>query len=274
MNEHQSVIYLSEIIHLEKPNEFKIHLAVKNKNGDQPLDDFLNDFNNWKGWNSYRKGKDRFPRKYIFSMMDFYPQSGVWLFGGIFKILQRYDDKYEIELSELFSNMIGRLKIYFPYTSRTRNLNFERHFQKMSVHEILPKVYEGEEFRGFENIRMSFNELQIIFQKQRLDWKTALQSVSGIYLIVDKSNGKKYVGSAHGSGGIWSRWAQYISSGHGENKELKGLIHNNGIEHARKNFQFSLLEYMPASVSNDVIGRRESYWKKVLLSNEFGYNSN
>lgn len=274
MKDNQRVIDLSEIIQLDHQNEFKIHLAVRSTDGNQPLDAFLSDFNIWKGWNSYRQGKDRFPRKYIFSLMDFYPQSGVWLFGGIFKILERHEDRYEIELTDLYSNMIGRLKIFFPYTSRSRNLHLERYFHEMSVHEILPKVYDGEVFQGYENIRLSFNELQTIFKKQRIDWKTALENVSGIYLIVDKSNGKKYVGSAYGSDGIWSRWSQYISSGHGNTKDLKGLIQNKGVEHAQKYFQFCLLEYMPASVSNDVVHRRESHWKRVLLSGEFGYNSN
>ncbi|REL32987.1 GIY-YIG nuclease family protein [Rhodohalobacter sp. SW132] len=267
-------IYLTDIMSIEHADQYKVHLAVRNDDGQEPLDTFVQDRKSWKGWNSYRGNKNRFNKTYIFSMMDYYPQKDIWLFGGVFEVLKRHSDSYEIELTDQFKPMIGKLKIHFPYKSRTRALVLNRHIQNMSVHEILPKMYDGEAFRGFENIRLSFNELQNIIHKQRIDWKTALENVSGIYLIVDKSNGKKYVGSAYGSEGLWSRWAQYVKSGHGSNKDLKNLITYNGVDHARNNFQFSLLEYMPASTSKDVVINRESHWKKVLLSGEYGYNLN
>jgi hypothetical protein len=62
--------------------------------------------------------------------------------------------------------------------------------------------------------------------------------VKGVYLIVDKKNGKMYVGSAYGDLGIWSRWSCYIGTGHGWNDELTKLIKDNGIQYARDNFQF------------------------------------
>jgi len=270
-----SVIGLSQLMPLKRINEFKIHLAVRNDEGREPLDAFVEDFSSWKGWNMYRGNKNRFNRPLIFSLMDYYPQRNIWLFGGIWEVLNRLEDSYEISLLQKYSEFIGRLKIHFPYTARTRSLVLERHFQNMSVHEILPKVYDGEAFKGFENICLSFNELHTIIRKQRSDWKAALENVYGIYLIIDKSNGKKYIGSAYGGSGLWFRWSQYINNGHGGNKELKRLIRNKDLEHARKYFQFSLLEYMPASTSDKAVINRENHWKKVLLSRgDFGYNTN
>jgi hypothetical protein len=49
--------------------------------------------------------------------------------------------------------------------------------------------------------------LESIYAIQRPDWKTALEHAKGVYLITDTSNGKRYVGSAYGVTGIWSRWA-------------------------------------------------------------------
>ena len=83
-----------------------------------------------------------------------------------------------------------------------------------------------------------------------------------------------YVGSAYGDYGIWSRWASYIGTGHGWNDELTKLIIANGIEYARKNFQFSILEFRSMRTDDQVIINREQYWKRVLQTNAFGYNKN
>jgi hypothetical protein len=93
-------------------------------------------------------------------------------------------------------------------------------------------------------------------------------------VIFDKSNGRKYVGSAYGEGGIWARWACYIGTGHGWNDELTRLVASNGIDYARKNFVFSLLEIAANTAADDYIFERETHWKRILLAREFGYNKN
>lgn len=109
----------------------------------------------------------------------------------------------------------------------------------------------------------------------RPDWKAALESVKGVYLIVDKSNGKKYVGSAYGTWGIWARWQCYVQTGHGWNDELTKLIAEEGLDYARRNFRISLLEYRPARTDDNVIIARESFWKEAVLSRvPLGYNKN
>jgi hypothetical protein len=94
-----------------------------------------------------------------------------------------------------------------------------------------------------------------------------------VYLIVDKSNGKMYVGSAYGDSGTWSRWACYIGTGHGWNDQLTKLIALKGIKYAREHFQFSILEFRSMRTDDQAIIDREQYWKRVLRSCEFGYNN-
>ncbi|TOM66562.1 hypothetical protein CGH71_23640, partial [Vibrio parahaemolyticus] len=128
---------------------------------------------------------------------------------------------------------------------------------------------------GYENINHDFSALLPIFKNQKADWKSALSNVKGVYVIFDKSNGKKYVGSAYGEHGIWSRWGCYIGTGHGWNDGLTDLISQNGFDYALKNFKITLLEYRPMKTDDNTIIERESYWKEVLLSrNAFGYNKN
>ena len=67
-----------------------------------------------------------------------------------------------------------------------------------------------------------------------------------IYLISDVTTGKRYVGSAYGEGGIWSRWCEYASNGHGGNVELRKLVTDPTLDYVAESFQFALLN---ASIS-------------------------
>ena len=94
-------------------------------------------------------------------------------------------------------------------------------------------------------------------------------------LITDRSNGKLYVGSATSDNGmLLQRWANYIDSGHGGNKELIELVNKEGIDYIKRNFQYSILENYNARVDDSVILERESWWKETLQSRKFGYNAN
>lgn len=144
----------------------------------------------------------------------------------------------------------------------------------MTVSEVLREPYSGTLFPGYEDINHDFRILAPIFEDEKPDWKAALQNVKGVYVISDTRNGKKYIGSAYGDSGIWSRWSCYFRTGHGWNDELTTLIKKEGYEYARANFKLSLLEHRPMKVDDCVIIERESYWKEVFLSREFGYNKN
>ena len=102
-----------------------------------------------------------------------------------------------------------------------------------------------------------------------------MENTKGVYLITDTGNGKRYVGSAYGDTGIWSRWDSYVRSGHGGNDELVKVIKRSGMEYARKNFRFAMLESINMKTDDDVVIRREQHWKRVLLTQgDYGYNKN
>ncbi len=271
-------ILLKSIVPLESPDSYKLHLAYWN--GDkQPLDAFVRDRAEWDGWNSWRSGKDEFNRDYILALIDFYPEPGIWLFGGIYKVLERggkaYSHSYKVNIHSCGREFIGRLKLKLKRPSRTRAFRLENYLDQIVVSELLREPYSGEEFCGYENICHDFEVLETIFHTSRPDWKAALQNVKGVYLILDKKTGRKYVGSAYGDFGLWARWACYMGTGHGWNDELTRLIKEEGIEYARKHFRFTLLEYRPARTDDQVILDRECYWKEALNTRgKFGYNKN
>lgn len=271
-------IKLTDILEFEDEKKYKVHLA--NWNGhNQPLDIFVSSKKDWEGWNSWRSEKDDFNRQYIFSLMDYYHEPNTWLFGGVYEVVKRLNKTrakgYEIKLTNQFKPFIGRLKIKWQRSGRAKARRLENCLAEFEVSEILKEEYTGEVFCGYENINHDFHILESIFLTGKPDWKAALENVKGVYLITDKKNGKKYVGSAYGGSGIWSRWSCYIGNGHGHNDELTTLIKAKGKQYARDNFRFSLLEYRPMRADDNAIIERETYWKEALLSRgEFGYNKN
>lgn len=278
----ENEILLSDILNFDNPENYKIHLANWNKYGGHPLVVFLRDRKEWESWNTWGTSKNEYNRKYIFSLIEFFHAPNIWIFGGIFEVTRTYTEKdgnytryrYDVRLSNQHESMIGRLKVYFERDGRNRARVMENTLKNLYLHEILPSKYEGEAFCGYENISHDFGFLENILSSSKADWKSALENVKGVYMIVDKCNGKKYVGSAYGESGIWSRWSCYIGTGHGHNNELTNLIKKKGIDYARRNFVFCLLEYRSMKTEDKVIIEREIYWKESLLSREFGYNRN
>lgn len=267
-------IKLSDIWAIDNPSAYKVHFARWNEIN-EPLEVFVRNRREWQGWQEYWPGRDDFNRPHIFSLMRFYHEPECWLFGGVWDVLVRHGDRYEVQASPVGKTFIGRLKLRTSYNSRPTRVNFENHYNGLEVVELLREPYSGRSFPGFEDIDLSFEELEALVRNQRPDWKAALESVKGVYLITDVATGKRYVGAAYGEAGIWSRWSQYASSGHGGNVELQQLAADPSLAYCRQNFRFALLEHRPRAAADELILSREAHWKRLLLTRgEGGLNHN
>jgi hypothetical protein len=267
-------IFVQDIWPIKNLTDYKVHFA--RWNGDvQPLEVWVRDKQEWQGWQEYWPGRDDFNRLNIFSLIQFYHEMDIWLFGGVFRVLARPKDRYEVELTEIGKGFIGRLKLRSTYRDRTTRVNFENHYSSFEVQEILREPYSGRSFPGYEDIDVSFDELETLVRNDRPDWKAALESVKGIYLITDTKTGRRYVGSAYGEQGVWSRWCSYVGSGHGGNVELRSLVTDPTLDYCRVNFRFALLEHRSSRTPDDVVIARETFWKRILLTRgEQGLNRN
>ena len=275
-----SDILLSDIWNIENRTDYKVHFGYWN--GVHPLDEWVRDPNKWVGWQEWRGERARWTRGHIFSLMEFHPDgSGHYLFGGVFRCLKVHSDHHKVELTPDGAQFIGRLKLYSAYGGRQRAVNFENHSgtgskYPLTVKEILALPYTGRKFPGHQNIDIPFAELEGLIQHGRSDWKAALETAKGVYLITDTRTNQRYVGSAYGQEGIWSRWSSYIASGHGGNEGLRALLRgkNEWKNYCRSSFRFALLEQLTASTDDNTVIARESFWKNVLLSRESGLNRN
>ena len=175
---------------------------------------------------------------------------------------------YELEHIDLLKEYEGRLLIEWSKGALAWA-------QKATIEKPIVAIQDKRVFSGYENFVLTYDELKEIVKDPTAyeSWHTALSSVKAIYLIVDRENGRQYVGSAYGKDGLLGRWAHYVDSLHGDNKLMKELLCN--YPQRYKYFQFSILQLLPKTVNPDDAIHAETLWKKKLLTYEpLGMNAN
>lgn len=249
------------------------------------LDTFLNDAEKFTEYTAWQKSGKYGGAKYL---AIFCPaRSTTSLFLGIWEIdgkttnnelkskhlalLRKYElpekwferaDRYNLKLTSTMLNLSQRLVIEWGKSTvswvQSKNKN---------VVQIKPANSIGD-FTSYDSILISYRDLQKLITEtdSNVSWVNALSSVNGVYLIKYKKDGRLYVGSAYGKGGILGRWASYAKNGHAGNKLLKDLDHHQ--------FEFSVLEISPSTMSADDVISRENRWKECLGTREFGLNEN
>ena len=252
-------------------DNYKIHLATGQKI--PPLDAFYE--GKFKEWQEYQNNEN-FKCDYVLSLISL--EGNKWLFAGVYKILgvtkgANPPYQYQTVLLPNQEDIIGRIIVSYKREGRASYIWGHKYGKNLEIFEIRPERLSIEDFPGYNKVVLSHRQLKIITTQLEPSWKSALSNVKGIYLISDISTGKLYVGSATGEDGIWQRWESYAKTGHGGNSELKTLLRDKGIEYT-SNFQYSVLEIADTHSTDEFIIERETYWKNVLLSRKFGYNSN
>jgi hypothetical protein len=256
------------------PSSAKIHLASWN-GWDNPLDVYLDGgFDEWQRWQSRRN----FERRFVISLIALRTPN-LWLFAGVHESLghtwheENRAFRYNLVERPSCSELSGRLTAHFERPGRQSYLIAENWIDQIQMHSILPERMKIAEFPGFKAVNLTKHELESIVRQGVESWRAALSSVAGVYLISDTATGNLYVGSATGEGGIWQRWTDYALTHHGGNKELAALVKEGGAERAAA-FRFSILEIADTHAGSQEILQRESHWKTVLLTREYGLNSN
>ena len=260
------------------PKQYKVHFAVWNQLK-QPIDVLASNQQEWQGWNSWRSVKDDFNRDFIFSVAQDKHDATLWLFGGIWQVLERspmqHAQSYTVALREdLMGPFIRRLWVRHKRSGRNIRRTMESVLPAMTVSSIAEEPFAGDPFPGHDRINHSLADLQAVVSQARADWRIALESMKGVYVIHDKETGRRYVGSAYGDTGIWQRWTTYATTLHGGNVGLKELLEEKGEEYYRTNMRFALLEYWAMRTDDNHVLERESYWKDVLHARSLGHNKN
>lgn len=202
-----------------------------------------------------------------------------WLLTTIKKITRLLDVTdgvgYDADEVKEYEQYFGRLVVEYHNPCRTMGRKYENVMDELEVVQILNEQYTGNEFPGYENVRLSYPLLKNIVDRQLPGWVDALRNQKAVYLITDTKTGKLYVGSATSQTGmLLQRWSNYVADGHGGNVELRELVKQQGFDYVKQNFQYSILENYNARMDDGYILKRESWWKETLRTREFGYNKN
>tara|TARA_B110000116_G_scaffold255088_1_gene253138 strand:+ start:92 stop:922 length:831 start_codon:yes stop_codon:yes gene_type:complete len=259
-------------------SDYKIHCAIDTSKDNRPLEMFFaGEFQKYQDYQT----KKNFNKPYILSLI--YLENNKWLFAGFWKKLSldksevkvgdRMFFKYNTQLVDGLEHLTGRAIIFFEKNFRASYLIGSKYENDLFISELREKEMNVGDFPGYNSVRLSYNILKLIINEKNSSWKGALSNVSGIYVITDTNTGKHYVGSAYGGEGLWQRWSEYSRTGHGNNKELKKILKSSEKEYA-SNFQFSILEICDLNGNEENVIDRESHWKEVLKTRDFGLNEN
>lgn len=173
------------------------------------------------------------------------PQSGSWPW-------------FQFELTDILANYRGRIQIkprLVPaYVRLAENLDAE--IVALSAENVLSAA--APEWRDFI---VSGPEVRLL----PLSWQARLREWRGIYLIVDESDGQRYVGSAYGEQNILGRWQEHTHGNVGVTEQLR--------YRDTSGFRFSILERVsPDMLAEDVIAL-EHTWMARLHTRQFGLNA-
>ncbi len=284
-------IFLNDLFCLndEEIKNCKISLNISSgKGGDLCLNYWLKDKSTSAGfWCYYGKQCNFKVGKLCLAFYKLGWSGNKYLFvgaGKITKIPSR--DEYlpaEYEPISKLQKYTGRLivDVYKGNTQGRYNFNLKKYINEIKVVELLPELYGGEDFPGFKNLKLSYDQLYRGIYINRT-WKAVMQTQKAIYVIVDKSPdeeysglGRIYVGKASSEKGmLYDRWKNYADNLTGGNKELEKIKRTKGEDYIKKYFQWSILENFDESTDDSIILEREKYWKLVLNSKNQGLNDN
>lgn len=279
----EGILKLNDLLSLTSEELSRAKIRFNTYNGAKnPIDEFKKNpelLLHWNYWNnkSYKEGQISIG---LVKMRD-----REWLLftvGVIIKVLDapiegRKDGGVQVEYETLdkYKGLYGRVVVDYKNKSQQLFRNARGLIDELVVKEFLPSVYNGFEFPGYDNVCLSFEELQTIVNGDYPGYHNALSNQKAVYLQTDKATGKLYVGSATAERKmLLARWSAYVHNGHGDNEDLKTLVEKKGFNYIKENFQYTILENYNAKVDDDFVLERERYWKRVLQSVKFGYNRN
>lgn len=177
---------------------------------------------------------------------------------------------YSLELTIMFNELIGRLVIDWGKAAIHWFQKYDNTKPKL-ITEILSQSY-FKEFTGYHDVSLTRLELEKLFKTQNPIWKSKLEAVDGVYIIMDEDTGHQYIGSAYGKLGIWGRWDYYFTDATGGNEKFKELRSMNSSFY--KKFRYSILEIFPKTFEKEQARAREALYKRKLGSKAFGLNLN
>lgn len=273
-------LLLNDLLHLSESDIDKAKVKFNQYNGDtEPIEAYLRNPDEvntaWLFWRAKRRYFSIGDIAFCFIQISW----NTWLLSTVKRITNELNINngvnYEGEELKEFLPYFGRVIVRYRKKHQTQVVYAKSIIDELEVEHVLPSVYDGVDFPGYDKVRLSYEQLSTIVIRHKKDWVASLENQKAVYLITDNCSGKHYVGSAFGENGmLLQRWSNYVANGHGGNKLLKTIVDDLGVDYIKKNFQYAIIENYNSRVDKHIILERESWWKETLGSRAFGLNSN
>lgn len=158
--------------------------------------------------------------------------------------------EFALPITDWHADWRGRLIVRWPGLERSWYRWASRN--EFVVEAIAQESLFARAMPHWDELAVDWNDLALLPSA----WCAALGQWRGIYLIIDQSDGKQYVGSACGAENILQRWKDYARTGHGGNKLLR--------ERDPNDFRFAILQRVSPDLPEADVTRIEQTWKKRL----------
>lgn len=232
-------LLLKDLLNLKQEDLDRAKIKFNQNNGeDEPMEVYLQNpdevNNTWLFW---RTEKRYFSVGEI-AICFFQLSWNTWLLSTIKEVIKELDVingiNYEGKELEDHIPYFGRVVVKYHKKHQTQVRYAKGIIDELEVEQILPSIFDGIDFLGYDKVRLSYEQLSTIVYRHKRDWVAALENQKAVYLITDKSSGKQYVGSAYGDNGmLLQRWTNYVDNGHGGNKLLKSTVDELGFEYVK-----------------------------------------
>jgi hypothetical protein len=167
--------------------------------------------------------------------------------------------RFQLARQDALADLIGRLTIAAPggrtYVRLAVNLDAD-------VAGIAEASLMRRPPPDWREMVLSAIELRALPQ----EWALRLAQWRGVYLIVDQSDGARYVGSAYGTENLHARWQAHVRRDKGITAEL--------AKRDPSRFRFSILERTNPDLPADEVIAIEQNWKARLDTLTHGLNRN
>lgn len=270
---------LNDLLNLTDEELSRTKVRLNTNNGcENPIDIYKENPKRLLNWN-YHNNKRYRANQISIGLVDMGNDSYLLFTVGriVRELEQPVEDGIGVEYETLqqYSDLFGRVIVSYHNTVQQLFRNADSIIDDLIVKEILPSIYTGFDFPGYQNVYLTYKELSTIVNGNYPSYRKALERQKAVYVQTDRKTGKLYIGSATSDNGmLLARWSSYVVNGHGGNKELKALVESNGFNYIKENFTYAIIENFDEGTPDEYVLKRESYWKEVFDSRRHGYNSN
>lgn len=271
------VVYDYTFTEVSEPNEkheqkMSLREAFSGRVSEQDIDKYLSDWSN-----SHGKRCIDAMKKCEFVLFFIPEKKDQARFVALYKINCFTEEKestlFDFERINDFKNLEGRVVVtwlgdrpvsqYWTKENKGKSLN-----EKFVLYIDDGLKRNTRKFISYQDVVLSYKDLCAVVEDK--EWQSRLKIVNCIYCIVNRLEGRLYIGSTYGKNGILERWKEYAKEGHGNNKKLKELINEDKVD--PNNFQWFILEILPLSVNEVEAVGRENFYKEKFCTRDCGYN--